>query len=73
MRSVSCPRSRSAYGGDVKLLHQPSSFPIEIAEPGSYRLKRDIRVPDEKTTAIAVTADHVTIDLNGYSISGPVV
>ena len=62
-----------AFGGDVKLIRQPSSFPIEITEPGSYRLKSDIRVPDEKTTAIAVTADHVTIDLKSYSISGPVV
>src|SRR5437870_13458443 len=60
-----------AHAGDVKLLKQPSSFPLVISQPGSYRLKGNITVPDENTTAISVQADYVTIDLNGYSIQGP--
>ena len=59
--------------GDVKLLKQPQSFPLIISEPGSYRLKSNIVVPDAATTAIQLDADGVTIDLNGYSISGPTV
>src|SRR5437870_6167395 len=62
-----------AAAGDVKLLKQPSTFPLVISEPGSYRLKGNITVPDENTTAISAQADYVTIDLNGYSIQGPVV
>jgi hypothetical protein len=59
--------------GDVKLLKQPNSFPLIISQPGSYRLKSNIVVPDAATTAIQLDADGVTIDLNGYSISGPTV
>lgn len=65
--------SSSAYAAEVKLLKQPSSFPIVISQPGSYRLKGNLTVPDENTTAISVQADYVTIDLNGYGIHGPVV
>ena len=48
----------------VKLLKQPKTFPIVISAPGSYRLKSNLTVPDENTTAISVQADYVTIDLN---------
>lgn len=56
----------------VKLLKQPKTFPIVISAAGSYRLKSNLSVPDENTTAISVQADYVTIDLNGFSIQGPV-
>src|SRR6185312_10998222 len=46
-------------------------FPITISQPGSYRLTGNITVPDAHTTAIDITADFVTIDLNGFSIIGP--
>jgi hypothetical protein len=62
-----------ADAGDVKLLKQPSAFPLVINQPGSYRLKSNITVPDATTTAISITADNVTLDLNGYSIRGPTV
>lgn len=50
-------------------------FPVSITKSGSYRLSSDLIVPDADTTAIDVTtaAEHVTIDLNGFSIVGPVV
>ena len=47
-------------------------FPYVISEPGSYILTGNLTVPDENTTAIEVQADHVTLDLNGFAIIGPV-
>jgi hypothetical protein len=47
-------------------------FPLTISQPGSYRLVENITVPNSSTTAIEVTADNVTIDLNGFAIFGPV-
>ena len=47
-------------------------FPYVISEPGSYVLTGNLTVPDENTTAILVQADHVTVDLNGFAIIGPV-
>jgi parallel beta helix pectate lyase-like protein len=61
------------HAGDVKLLKQPSVFPLVINQGGSYRLKSNIVVPDANTTAISITADDVTLDLNGYAIKGPTV
>lgn len=48
-------------------------FPVTISQPGSYRLAGDLTVPDANTDAIDITANHVTIDLNGFSIIGPTV
>jgi hypothetical protein len=46
-------------------------FPVTISQPGSYRLAGNLTVPDLNTTAIQITADFVTLDLNGFSIAGP--
>ncbi len=62
----------AALAGDVRLLKQ-GAFPIVITEPGSYRLRSNLVVPDANTSAIRLDADGVTIDLNGYSIVGPTV
>lgn len=48
-------------------------FPVTISQPGSYRLTGNLVVPDVNTTAVIITADHVTLDLNGFSILGPAV
>lgn len=64
--------AHAASGGPV-LISQPKQFPITITEPGSYQLEENLVVPDVNTTAIEVAANDVTIDLNGFSISGPVV
>lgn len=48
-------------------------FPIIICQAGSYRLSSNLTVPDGNTTAIQISADDVTLDLNGFSILGPVV
>lgn len=46
-------------------------FPITITRPGSYRLCGNLTVPDANSTGIVITADNVTLDLNGFSITGP--
>ena len=46
-------------------------YPITISQPGSYRLVSDLMVPAH-ADGIVVTAPHVTLDLNGHTISGPV-
>ena len=46
---------------------------MTISQSGSYRLSENLTVPDVDTTAIQITADFVTLDLNGFSIIGPVV
>jgi hypothetical protein len=63
-----------ALAGNVTPGDAPG-FPVTITKSGSYRLSSDLSVPDADTTAIDVTtaAGDVTIDLNGFSIVGPVV
>jgi hypothetical protein len=61
-----------ALAGNVTPGDAPG-FPVTISLPGSYRLSGNLTVPDANTTAIEVTADNVTIDLNGFSIVGPTV
>src|SRR4051812_3821732 len=48
-------------------------FPIVICQPGSYRLSGNLTVPNANTTAISIQADNVKLDLNGFSIIGPVI
>lgn len=45
-------------------------FPVEIAQPGSYRLTGSLHVPDENTTAVLLQSGDVSIDLNGFAIQG---
>jgi hypothetical protein len=47
-------------------------FPIVICQSGSYRLSGNLTVP-ANTDAIDINTDNVTLDLNGFSIVGPVV
>src|SRR5271166_6095480 len=46
-------------------------FPVTISLPGTYKLASNLVVPNENTSAIVITSDSVTIDLNGFSILGP--
>jgi hypothetical protein len=46
-------------------------FPVTISQPGSYRLMGNLTVSDVNATAIAITANDVTLDLNGFAIVGP--
>jgi hypothetical protein len=47
-------------------------FPVTISQPGSYKLTGKLTVADPNLNAIHVTADNVTLDLNGFTIQGPV-
>lgn len=66
---VLAPATHAVDG--VKLLSQPKTFPITITSPGSYRLKKNLVVPNGNTNAIVINADDVSIDLNGFAILGP--
>jgi hypothetical protein len=46
-------------------------FPVTISQRGSYRLGSNLFINDANTTAIQITADNVTLDLNGFTIFGP--
>ncbi|HVB83149.1 MAG TPA: hypothetical protein VNE82_24765 [Candidatus Binataceae bacterium] len=57
----------------VRTIGQPNAFPIEIKGRGSYRLIGNLKVLSPDRTAIEISAvGPVTIDLNGFSILGPV-
>jgi hypothetical protein len=45
-------------------------FPVTINSPGSYKLTGNLSVPNENTTAILVNTTALSIDLNGFVISG---
>lgn len=61
-----------ALAGNVTPGDAPG-FPVTISQPGSYRLSGNLTVPNENTTAIVITANNVTVDLNGFAIIGPTV
>lgn len=55
----------SCFAGDTP------GLPVQITQPGSYRLTSDLVVPDLSTVGISVSTDDVTIDLNGFGVRGP--
>lgn len=58
-----------AMAGGVTAGDAPG-FPVTISEPGSYRLASNLIVP-AGANGIEITANDVTIDLNGFSIVLP--
>jgi len=68
---VDINQARALVGG-VSAGDTPG-FPVTISQSGSYRLTGNLTVPDANTTAVSITADSVTIDLNGFAVQGPVV
>nr|ACS83708.1 parallel beta-helix repeat precursor [uncultured bacterium AOCefta2] len=72
--NVVLPRSRfssvpyALLSADGERRHQISGpAPIEITQPGSYVLTGNLVVEGED--AITISASHVTLDLNGFTIS----
>lgn len=47
-------------------------FPYKITQQGSYKLSGNLVVTATNTDAIDISAGGVTLDLNGFSITGPV-
>jgi len=63
-------RAVSGVEGCYTEIGQPSTFPIIISQPGSYKLTGSLTVP-ANTNGIEITATFVTLDLNGFAIIGP--
>jgi hypothetical protein len=61
----------AAAQAQVKLVKPASGGTIKIAKPGSYFLAGNLSSGLFATPAIKVTANNVTINLNGFSIIGP--
>ncbi len=61
--------ARGATGGAVIAINQ-SKVPFTINTPGSYKLTSDLFESDPTIAPVTVTVSGVTIDLNGFSISG---
>jgi parallel beta-helix repeat protein len=66
--------SAGAVDGTIEInqakVQAAAGFPYKITSSGSYRLTGNLTVP-ASTDGIDVTAANVTIDLNGFLITGP--
>jgi hypothetical protein len=68
--------SAPAFAVDGQVLINQSTvmaaggFPYKITHPGSYKLSGNLVVPAD-VDGIDILTDNVTIDLNGFTISGP--
>lgn len=62
-------QARADYGGVTP--GDAPGYPVTISEPGSYILTSNLTIAGSDTGAILVTAERVSIDLNGFTISGP--
>jgi len=59
---------------DQAMVSASGGFPLQIKEPGSYRLSGNLVVtsgPNSIPDAIHILSDRVTLDLNGFSITAP--
>lgn len=83
MSTVLAQASRSAAGGTIAIDQakaeagavspaDTAGFPVTLSQPGSYRLTSNLVLTDPQVDAIQITANHVTLDLNGFVILGPV-
>jgi hypothetical protein len=61
----SCAVNTGCFSGDT------AGFPVAITTVGSYRLTGSLTVPNENTDGIVISANSVSIDLNGFEIVGP--
>ena len=66
----------SAYAVDGQVLINQSTLNASggtytITSPGSYKLSGNLQQKDKDTHVIVIGSDNVTIDLNGFSITGP--
>lgn len=64
-----CAVRTGCFSGDA------AGLPVTIdgSAGRSYRLTSDLVVPNENTDGIQVSSDHISIDLGGFEIRGPVV
>lgn len=48
-----------------------TSIPYTISDPGYYYLGKNLHMADDSGDAISIEADDVTVDFNGFVLSGP--
>ena len=48
-------------------------FPVTLSHPGTYILSSDLTVSDPTVGAIVMQTNNISLDLNRFTISGPVV
>lgn len=60
----------SALAGNVSP-GDTAGFPITLSQPGNYKLMSNLVVP-AGTIGVEITSPNVTLDLNGFTIAGPV-
>ena len=70
-----CPAVQAYAADGVVLIDQTivaasGGFPYVIKKPGSYRLDGNLSVT--ASDAIHIVSDDVTLDLAGFSITGPI-
>ena len=62
----------TAAEADPYEITQPSEFPIVISDPGSFYLSENISCSStDVDSIIEITCNNVTLDLNGFTITGP--
>lgn len=54
------------------VVNENGGFPFKITEPGNYKLGSNLVVP-ANTSGIQILANDVTLDLNGFAVTGGVV
>jgi parallel beta-helix repeat protein len=57
--------------GDIEPRTPIKSLPFTIDQPGSYYLTGDMSYPDPTQDGIKINASNVSIDMMGFTISGP--
>lgn len=62
-----CAVHTGCFPGDT------AGYPVEIDQPGSYRLTSDLSVAAGGVQGIRLFTHGVSIDLNGFTVQGPVV
>jgi hypothetical protein len=71
-----CASAASAGDGRTEISQASvlagGGFPFVISASGSYVLTSDLTVSDPDTDAIQIGVDDVSLDLNGFTIQGPV-
>lgn len=56
----------------TQALAESQGFPLRLARPGRYRLAQDLLVPAGRA-GLVIEAEGVQLDLNGFSLRGPVL
>jgi hypothetical protein len=67
---VTIDQARAEAGGVTP--GDAPGFPVTLSQPGRYRLTANLTIADANTSGIVITAPNVTLDLDGFTIAGPV-